>query len=167
MQRIDMSILDLHLMRARSLVALVLLAGLVSACARSGRTGPRETTVGPPSDAPAPTAVTAEDIQRTPVVSIEELMAAKFPGVWIARAADGGLSVRIRGATSVLGNNELLYVIDGIALQTGPGGSLTGIVPNDIESIEVLKDAAATTMYGLRGANGVILIKTKRPGPGQ
>jgi len=163
MRRIDMSIFDLHLMRARSLGSFVLLVGLVSACARSGRTGPRETTVGPPSDAPPPAAVTAEDIQRTPGMSLEEQMAAKFPGVWVARTADGGISVRIRGATSLLGNTEPLYVMDGLPLLTGPGGSLTGIVPSDIESIEVLKDAAAATMYGMRGANGVIIITTKRP----
>jgi TonB-dependent SusC/RagA subfamily outer membrane receptor len=143
-------------MRAHSLVAFVLLLGLVSACARSGRTGP-------PTDAPATPAVTAEDIQRTPGVSLEEQMAAKFPGVWVARTADGGISVRIRGATSLLGNTEPLYVMDGLPLLTGPGGSLTGIVPSDIESIEVLKDAAAATMYGMRGANGVIIITTKRP----
>lgn len=144
-------------------MAFVLLVALVSACARSGRTSPREPTRAPPSDAPAPAAVTADDIQRTPIVSLEELMAAKFPGVWVARTADGGISVRIRGASSIMGNNEPLYVVDGIPVQTGPGGSLTGIVPNDIESIEVLKDAPATTMYGMRGANGVILITTKRP----
>jgi TonB-dependent SusC/RagA subfamily outer membrane receptor len=95
-------------------------------------------------------------------VSLEEMMAAKFPGVWVARTADGGISVRIRGSTSVLGNTEPLYVLDGLPLLSGPGGSLTGIVPNDIESIEVLKDAAAATMYGMRGANGVIIITTKR-----
>lgn len=94
---------------------------------------------------------------------IEEQIAAKFPGVWIARAADGGLAVRIRGSTSIQGSNEPLYVVDGMAVQLSPLGSLTGIVPNDIESIEVLKDAVATTMYGVRGAHGVILIKTKRP----
>jgi TonB-dependent SusC/RagA subfamily outer membrane receptor len=150
-------------MKAHSLVAFVLLGGLVSACASSGRTGPRVPTFAPPSDAPALPAVTAEDIQRTPGVSLEEQMAAKFPGVWIARTADGGISVRIRGATSLLGNTEPLFVLDGLPLMSGPGGSLTGIVPNDIESIEVLKDAAAATIYGMRGANGVIIITTKRP----
>ncbi len=106
--------------------------------------------------------MTAEDIQRNPSVPIEELMASRFPGVWITRAADGGIAVRIRGASSVLGNNEPLYVLDGIPIQAGPNGALTGIAPNDIASIEVLKDAAATTIYGMRGANGVIIIKTKR-----
>jgi TonB-dependent SusC/RagA subfamily outer membrane receptor len=56
-----------------------------------------------------------------------------------------------------------LYVIDGVPITPGPGGSLSGINPSDIASIEVLKDAVSTTMYGSRGANGVILIKTKKP----
>lgn len=106
--------------------------------------------------------MTAEDIHRNPSVPIEELLAARFPGVWITRTADGSIAVRIRGATSVLGSNEPLYVLDGMPIQAGPNGALTGISPNDIDSIEVLKDAAATTMYGVRGANGVIIIKTRR-----
>jgi len=109
--------------------------------------------------------VTGEDIDRTPSVPVEELMKTKFPGVWISRTADGGISVRIRGATSLQGSSEPLYIIDGVPIQTGPNGSLTGIAPNDIASIQVLKDAAATTMYGVRGANGVIIIKTKIPPP--
>lgn len=106
--------------------------------------------------------MTADDIQRNPSVPIEELLASRFPGVWITRTADGSIAVRIRGATSVRGNNEPLYVLDGIPIQAGANGALTGIAPNDIASIEVLKDAAATTIYGVRGANGVIVIKTKR-----
>lgn len=141
-------------MKAKSLIPLGLLVGLVSACSHSGGTRPR--------DDAAVAGVTAEDIQRNPSVPIEQLMAARFPGVWITRAADGGIAVRIRGATSVTGSNEPLYVLDGIPIQAGPNGALPGIVPNDIASIEVLKDAASTTIYGMRGANGVIIIKTKR-----
>jgi TonB-dependent SusC/RagA subfamily outer membrane receptor len=139
-------------MRARSLVPVVFGLGVTVACA-SGKATPR--------DLPASTAVTAEDIERTPSVPIEELLMSKYPGVWIQRMADGGISIRIRGATSMEGSNEPLYVVDGSPIQTGPNGSLTGIVPSDIASIEILKDAAATTLYGVRGANGVIIIKTK------
>lgn len=142
-------------MRANSLVPLAVLAGLVSACASSGTpssVAPRE---------PTATAVTGEDIERTPSVPVEELMMSKFPGVWITRTPDGALSIRIRGATSMQGTNEPLYIIDGTTTQPGPNGGLSGISANDIASIQVLKDAAATTMYGLRGANGVIIIKTK------
>lgn len=144
-------------MRARSLMSFGLLVGLVSACAHAG------TSRGKPRS-PAGTTVTAEDIERSPGVPLEDLLTARVSGVWVTRTAAGGIAVRIRGATSVHGSNEPLYVLDGIPIQAGPDGSLTGIVPNDIASIEVLKDVAATTMYGVRGAHGVIIIKTKRPG---
>src|SRR5438105_4490694 len=85
------------------------------------------------------------------------------PGVMVIRAADGSVSVRIRGTTSIRGSNEPLYVIDGVEIQPGPGGSLTGINPHDIATIEVVKDPAGEAMYGVRGANGVIIVKTKRP----
>lgn len=163
MRLIHVSISVLRLMKACSLVPFVLSFTLVSACAHSGGTSPREPRTAGPLEAPLGTAVTAEDIERTPSVPVEELMMAKFPGVWISRTSDGGISVRIRGATSLQGSNEPLYIIDGVPIQTGPNGSLTGIAPNDIASIQVLKDAAATTMYGVRGANGVIIIKTKIP----
>ena len=73
----------------------------------------------------------------------------------------GSLAIRIRGNTSIGANSEPLYVIDGMAIQPGPGGALQGINPHDIESIEVLKDAASLSFYGMRAANGVIVIKTK------
>src|SRR5439155_21778993 len=57
-----------------------------------------------------------------------------------------------------------LYVLDGVAIEPGPNGYLTGVNPNDIDSIEVLKEPAETALYGVRGANGVIIVKTKRPG---
>ena len=88
---------------------------------------------------------------------------ARFPGVWVGRTPDGQLSNRIRGGSSINASNEPLYVIDGIPIEPGPNNGLTGINPNDIASIEVLKDAASLTEYGMRGANGVIIIKTKHP----
>jgi len=94
--------------------------------------------------------------------SIEQMLAGKVAGGNVSRAPDGSLAVRIRGATSGY-NEEPLYVVDGIAVQAGPSGALSGINPRDVESIKVLKGAAETAMYGSRGANGVIVIKTKRP----
>jgi TonB-dependent SusC/RagA subfamily outer membrane receptor len=61
----------------------------------------------------------------------------------------------------VSGNNAPLYIVDGVPFQPSTDGGLSGINPNDISSIRVLKDAADITMYGVRGANGVIVIKTK------
>ena len=115
-----------------------------------------------PSAAGSPV-VTAEDIDRQPGQPIEEVLVDHFPGVTVTRAPDGTLSVRIRGATSIRGSTEPLYVIDGVEIQPGPGGSLAGINPRDIATIEVVKDPAGEALYGVRGANGIILIKTKRP----
>ena len=109
-----------------------------------------------------PNTVTAEDIQRHPGEPIEEILAGRIAGVEVERTPNG-LKVRIRGATSLRGDSEPLYVIDGITIQPGPGGALVGITPYDIESITVLKDPAETAIYGVRGANGVIVIRTKDP----
>lgn len=97
-----------------------------------------------------------------PVVHARTLaeMLAKIPGVVVADLAGGGVSVRIRGTNSFLGGQEPLYVIDGMVV--GSGGGAFGINPSTIESVTVLKDAGSTAIYGSRGANGVILIKTKR-----
>ena len=106
---------------------------------------------------------TATDSQWTgqSVGRAEELLAGRFPGVEVYRAP-GGIAIRIRGASSVYGSSEPLYVVDGMPIEPGPGGALVGINPADIEKIEVLKDAGSTAQWGVRGANGVILIKTKR-----
>jgi TonB-dependent SusC/RagA subfamily outer membrane receptor len=133
------------------------LLGLGSACAH------RYQTTSPA--APPSSVVTAEDLDRQPGQPVEQALMGRFPGVTVTRTSDGGVSVRIRGTTSIRGSNEPLYVIDGIELQPGPGGSLTGINPHDIATIQVLKDPAETALYGVRGANGVIIIKTKRPDP--
>ena len=87
-------------------------------------------------------------------------MLNRLPGVRVIELHGGGISVRIRGATSFLSSEEPLFVLDGMALQSTDEG-LRGINPNTIESLTVLKDAAETAIYGSRGANGVILIKTK------
>jgi TonB-dependent SusC/RagA subfamily outer membrane receptor len=142
------------------------LAGLLTACAqkKTGDLGPPVKTAG----------VTSEDIERTPGLPIEQQLMAKVPGIIVSRMPSGDISIRIRGGTSAFGNNEPLYVVDGIALAPSGDGSLAGVNPYDIQSIEVLKDATSMSMYGSRGGNGVIVIKTKRsnrkvppPSPGQ
>jgi TonB-dependent SusC/RagA subfamily outer membrane receptor len=96
--------------------------------------------------------------------TVEEVFRASSPGLRITRTANGGIAVElVRGPTSFYSSNEPLYVIDGTPFQPGPGGALTGVNPHDIASIKVLKDPADTTVWGMRGANGVIVITTKAP----
>ena len=145
----------------RVAVSCGLLAGLLSGCA-SGNGAFVDPALNPHSRGPTgSTVVTSDDLDRAPIEPIERTLAAKVPGLMISHAADGSISIRIRGGSSIMGNNEPLYIIDGIAALPGPGGNLTGINPRDIASIEVLKDAANLAFYGVRGANGVIVIKTK------
>jgi TonB-dependent SusC/RagA subfamily outer membrane receptor len=141
-----------------------LICALLAGCAH-GSVDPETRAADPAGpDAPGGAVVSADDIQRTPSESIERILMTRFPGIWVARTPDGGLAVRIRGATSINSSTEPLYVIDGVATQPGPNGSLPGVQAYDIETIQVLKDAASTAMYGVRGANGVIVIKTKQAG---
>ena len=130
------------------------LAGVLAACSQNPR----------PASAPPVerSTVTSEDIDRSPGMPIEQQLMNKVPGVEVSRTASGDIAIRIRGGSSLYGNNEPLYVVDGIAVQPGEGGGLPGVNPYDISSIQVLKDATGTSMYGSRGANGVIVIKTKQ-----
>ncbi len=108
-------------------------------------------------------AVSEKDFNKGALVSGENLLTGKVAGVQITPNAQpgGGASIRIRGGTSINASNEPLYVIDGVPV--GNGGNLAFYVnPNDIETFTVLKDASATAIYGSRGANGVIMITTKR-----
>lgn len=132
-----------------------LLAGLAAGCASGGHPRP-----APQGESTA----TAEEIQRSGGDPIEKVLQAKAPGVLITRTPNGGIAVQIRGPSSFYSSNEPLYVVDDSPFQPGPGGSLNGVNPYDIESIRVLKNPEDTGIYGMRGANGVILIKTKKPG---
>ena len=118
-----------------------------------------------PRPAATPNSVSSEEIQRQGATGdpIEKVLQGRVAGVTVSRSSDGGIAVRIRGATSIYGNSDPLYVLDGMPIQPGPNGTLTGINPYDIESIQVLKNPAETALYGVRGANGVIVIKTKKP----
>lgn len=144
-----------------------LVAGLVSSCAY-GTPAPAPPVPGdaaPSVEHPLPpgsTIVTSDDLERTPTEPIEKVLQARVPGVFITRHPDGSLAIRLRG-TSTAGSSEPLYVIDDIPINPGPNGSLTGLNPYDIASIEIVKDATGMAMYGSRGGNGVIIIRTKRP----
>jgi TonB-linked SusC/RagA family outer membrane protein len=106
--------------------------------------------------------VKMNDLQNAPVRSFEEALAGRIAGVNVT-SVDGqpgsAINISIRGNNSVTQNNSPLFVIDGFPIEDPDNNSID---PNDIESIEVLKDASATAIYGARGANGVILITSKR-----
>lgn len=135
----------------------------------------------------------AEDMNPGANASVDQMLQGRAAGVQISQSSSepgGGLSIRVRGSSSINAGNEPLYVIDGFPIDnssnlSGAGNSgspedaseagggaignnlsprnpLNSINPNDIESIEVLKDASATAIYGSRGANGVVLITTKK-----
>ena len=101
------------------------------------------------------------DEQRRPVTRVEEML-EKVPGVRLMRSEGGGIRVLIRGASSVNGSNDPLYVVDGMTIEVDPDQGLYWLNPNDVASIDVLRDAGATAIYGSRGAGGVIIIKTRR-----
>ncbi|MEJ7769659.1 MAG: SusC/RagA family TonB-linked outer membrane protein [Chitinophagaceae bacterium] len=130
-------------------------------------------------------ALRREDFNQGPITSADQLIAGKAAGVQVVQNSaepGGGISVNIRGAGSINANNSPLYVIDGLALDNSPAVSgsganfldsraprnpLNSINPSDIQSIEILKDASATAIYGSRGANGVVIITTKTGSKGK
>ena len=109
----------------------------------------------------AVTTIEGDDIDAGRNQSISEILMGKVSGVDVTELPGGGFRVRIRNSRSNMSGTEPLYVIDGMPVST-TNGALYGINPREVESISVLKDAASTSMYGSRGANGVIIIKTKR-----
>lgn len=104
--------------------------------------------------------VNSKVISESPVVSVAQALQGRVAGMDIVnnsgRPGDG-TTIRIRGNRSITAGNDPLYVVDGIPM----AGDINGINPGDIESVQVLKDASATAIYGSRGANGVILVNTK------
>jgi len=102
-----------------------------------------------------------DEIARLRVQRVEELLAGRVPGLRVLPTANGGFTVRIRGVTTLNGSTEPLYVIDGMPVTLLPGEGLNWLDPAEILRIDVLKDPAETSMYGVRGANGVIVIRTK------
>lgn len=118
------------------------------------------------------TQLTARDIENTPVVSFEQAIQGRTPGVTINQTSGklgAGPQIRVRGSSSVTASNQPLYVIDGIPVtsqdvssDTEPLNPLADLSPNDIESITILKDASASAIYGSRASNGVILVTTKK-----
>lgn len=106
--------------------------------------------------------VDADDVEHFHYSRIEEMLVARVPGLQMNRLPDGRYTLRIRGTSSFTASLEPLVVIDG--MPTDPSFTpdvLAALNPNDVQRIDVLKDAASTAIYGSRGANGVIIITTK------
>lgn len=115
--------------------------------------------------------VTGDILSESPVTSVDNMLGGKLAGVSVSTSSGqpgASSEIRIRGISSINAGNDPLWVVDGIPVMTGnqsyftnTGNAMAAINPNDIESITVLKDAAAASIYGSRAANGVILVTTK------
>lgn len=123
----------------------------------------------------AVSSIKGKDIEQLPVATPQSLIQGRASGVQVVQnsgAPGSGVTVRIRGTTSINAGNDPLYIVDGVPVESGTLSSinlsgsqtsaLSAINPDDIESMEVLKDAGALAIYGSRAANGVVLITTKR-----
>ncbi len=124
--------------------------------------------------------ISGNDLDNVPANTLEQALAGKVPGADIRQNSDtpgGDIQVQLRGITTILGSATPLYVIDGVVISNRSiewgAAAITGgqmpvssrvadLNPYDVESIEVLKGAAATALYGSRGSNGVVIIRTKR-----
>src|SRR5699024_7274056 len=127
------------------------------------------------------TTLSVEDVERPGMSNVSQMLEGQFAGVSVQNVSGTfgtAPKLRIRGATSLSGDNKPLWVIDGVvvedvvnisneALSTGDmntllGSSVAGINPSDIKSITILRDAAATALYGARAMNGVVVVTTKK-----
>lgn len=109
--------------------------------------------------------VKSDDIMQTPTSDVAQALAGRVAGVQVVQSEGGpgaSMSIRVRGGISITQSNEPLYIIDGFPSEDG----MANLDPGEIESIDILKDASATAIYGARGANGVVVITTKSGGKG-
>ena len=140
-----------------------MLAAALAACG-GGPQGTRPASQPGVHAAPPTAAVSRIDVDSigdTGSGRIEDVLQGRVAGLDVVRGPDGGLHLRVRGATSVYGSNEPLLVIDGMIISdTGVSSALASLAPRDVQRVEVLKDAS-TSFYGSRGANGVVLITTR------
>lgn len=141
------------------LVVLALLASFVtSGCHLEGE---EEPTPRPTAEGQgASSTLDSEDLDHRRVMRFEELLEGRLAGVRVRRLPNGEFSVQIRGSNTLHGSVQPLFVVDGLPVMDTR--SLSAINPSDVARIQVLKDASAAA-YGVRGANGVILITTRRP----
>ena len=94
--------------------------------------------------------------------TLDQMLAGKLSGVSVTPGPHGGIVVRMMGPTSFSGAEGPLFIVDGTQVEVSPGGALPWINPQDVESITALKNPSDIAIYGVRGGNGVIVIKTKK-----
>jgi TonB-dependent SusC/RagA subfamily outer membrane receptor len=139
---------------------LVAVAGVILACAHRGGAGQGEPAQTPPaSPPPSPSTVTSDEPARQGATTLNQLLAGRIAGVVVTEAPGGGIIVRMGGPTSFQAGQDPLFVIDGVPVEVNRG-ALAWLNARDVESIRAIKGADAA-IYGTRGANGVIVIKTK------
>lgn len=144
--------------RSRVLVPLGVALSLSWGCVWSRRPAYPE-PVRQPNEA-----LTSGDVENAaPGQPIEQMLMDRFPGIEVLSRPGGGIAMRIRGPASFYGSSDPLLVVDGVTIDVG-ANNLSWLNPHDIATITVLKNPSETAIYGVRGANGVILVTTKRPG---
>lgn len=144
-------------------LALTLLAGCAHAVGTPLANGPDENgaLADPGTGATQKIAMGRNDPTR--FSTMEEFLQGRVAGLQVIPLGGGQFDLRIRGTSSVNMSTQPLVVIDGVQLSPeGISNALATVTPGQVKSVEVLKDAASTAIYGLRGANGVIIIRTKR-----
>ena len=151
----------------RAWVACVLLLPVAGACAGAAPGGtapsPRERTAADAHPAGSVATIDEAELQRIRFTRVEELLNGRVPGLYVIRTGTGGYTLRVRGLHTFQGSGEPLLVIDGMPIRSGGlEAALAGLNPTDLSRVEVLKDAGATGSYGVQGANGVVLITTRR-----
>jgi len=146
---------------ARFVPSITILTGLLLACAHrrdTSRVNAQPDSLAPP---PAASTVSSDEQARQPATSLDQLLAGRISGVTVTSAPGGGIVVRIGGPKSFYANEDPLFIVDGVPIEPVSNGTLNWLNPHDVESITVLKDPSTTAIYGVRGANGVVIIKTK------
>jgi TonB-dependent SusC/RagA subfamily outer membrane receptor len=152
-----------------TLVGVELLVG-AGACAKHGSSQPRPSGAdsveigfgAQPKDKVLGAATTLPPSVSSRSLRIEEMLRGKVPGLVISGTGNS-LTMHLRGTNSINSEQEPLVIVDDVMIQTGNiGNALAGLSPDDIKSVTVLKDVASTSIYGIRGGGGVILIKTKK-----
>jgi TonB-dependent SusC/RagA subfamily outer membrane receptor len=142
----------------RILPSLAIVATLTLGCANKVRTG--DTQVLPTRPPPPPGSMKGTEAARERSTTLAQMLQGRLAGVTVYPAPDGGVIVRMGAPTSFYGDQSPLFVVDGVTID-GRTNTLSWLDPHDIETVQALKDPSQTAIYGLRGANGVIVIRTK------